>query len=121
MTQYARSQQGTLLDYRYKTVPATVNVSVGDDVQPLRLEVTVSGRADAHAQCEWVRITLPYGAKAEDLTLTDPKDLWTSAEGGDTPRTAAAGKATRRPWRTDRSSFLSRPVASLRCATAPSA
>ncbi len=85
MTQYARSQQGTLLDYRYKTVPATVNVSVGDDVQPLRLEVTVSGRADAHAQCEWVRITLPYGAKAEDLTLTDPKDLWTSAEGGDTP------------------------------------
>ncbi|MEV5379395.1 hypothetical protein AB0L26_26005 [Streptomyces nondiastaticus] len=85
MTQYARSGQGTLLDYRYKTVPTTVNVSAGDDVQRVRLEVTVSGRAGAPAQCEWVRITLPHGAEPEDLTLTDPKDLWTSAEGGDLP------------------------------------
>ncbi|WP_171163739.1 hypothetical protein [Streptomyces sp. I05A-00742] len=84
MIRYARSQE-TLLTYGLRTVPGVVNVSAGDDRQTVRLELTVGGRADAPAECEWIRIALPFGVKPEDLTVTAPEDLWTGTEGGSAP------------------------------------
>jgi hypothetical protein len=92
---YARSgDDEPLLTYVLRTVPNVVTVSAGDDVNDLRLELTVTGRADAAAECEWVRIALPYGAEPEALTLTDPKDLWTGTEGGDAPEHGQGWSAT---------------------------
>ncbi|MGK5631695.1 hypothetical protein [Streptomyces sp. URMC 123] len=86
MIRYARSgDEEPLLTYVLRPVPSVVNVSTGTDVQELRLELTVTGRADAAAECEWVRVALPYGAEPEHLTLTEATDLWTSTEGGTAP------------------------------------
>ncbi|MEV4442348.1 hypothetical protein AB0K09_25730 [Streptomyces sp. NPDC049577] len=86
MIRYARSgEEEPLLTYTLRPVPSVVNVSTADDVEDLRLELTVTGRAEAAAECEWVRIALPYGAEPEHLTLTEPGDLWTDIEGGTDP------------------------------------